>query len=375
MRSSWPGFKEAVRDRPFQRRRSAIVTPWARAMAASVSPCLTVYRRAGVGTGDGLSDALGVCFWRPAVDIFAVGAVTFRVWPGFKRGGSRQAVPAPEVVARHTVRLRDLGYRLPFLDGMPRRCLRARRLPLGAARIGRGGSRSRQRGRGGNQKRAARLQGRALAESVHVQDRLEAGAVPLGNHGSGFALPDAMGDPANPLRGGNLGELLQEVGLDARRDPEGVPRDAWGCGPADQLRVQLAQAFCRGARRLREAAEIRGLIQRDEFRLERVVGWWGEPVPLRVLRDDGHRHEGRDEQLRFLGKPQRPEVPGALPVDGPLHRPLAGVVGGQGELPGIEHPVQVLEVLGGAARGLLGIPALVHPPGHLHPVEARRSPP
>ena len=82
MRNSWPGLSEAVRGRRFQRRRSSGETPCARAMAAKVSPRLTVYRRAGVGTRAGLADALAVCFWRPAVGTCLAGAFTFRVWPG-----------------------------------------------------------------------------------------------------------------------------------------------------------------------------------------------------------------------------------------------------------------------------------------------------
>ena len=66
-----------------------------------------------------------------------------------------------------------------------------------------------------------------------------------------------------------------------------------------------------------------------------------------------------------------PEVVGVVGGDRPQHRAVAGVVGGEHQVPGAEANVEILEVAGGRVDGALGIAAGVDPIADLEPIGAR----
>ena len=83
----------------------------------------------------------------------------------------------------------------------------------------------------------------------------------------------------------------------------------------------------------------------------------------------GHDGDGNDDGDVVLGFPREdvaavelPEVGVAGAADRLLDVAGAGVVGGHGEVPVAELVVEVVEMAGGGASGLLGVKALIEPP-------------
>src|SRR5207237_10351520 len=92
----------------------------------------------------------------------------------------------------------------------------------------------------------------------------------------------------------------------------------------------------------------------------------GEPILRRVFRHDGDGEDDGDVILRFsrqyAAAIQLPEIRVAGALYRALHRAWAGVVRREGQVPVTELLVEVLQVLGGSARGLFRVLALSNPP-------------
>ena len=84
----------------------------------------------------------------------------------------------------------------------------------------------------------------------------------------------------------------------------------------------------------------------------------------RILGHDGHSQNDGDVVLGLLGQDvsvvEFPEVGIAGALDGGLHRARTGVVSGHREIPVTELVIEIFEMPGGGAGGLLGILAVVH---------------
>ena len=84
----------------------------------------------------------------------------------------------------------------------------------------------------------------------------------------------------------------------------------------------------------------------------------------RILRHNGYGENDGDVVLGFFGQDvaivEFPEIGVAGALDGSLNRARTGVVSGHSEIPVTELVIEIFEMPGGGAGGLLGILAVVH---------------
>ena len=163
-----------------------------------------------------------------------------------------------------------------------------------------------------------------------------------------------------------------------QRDAQRVVAAAGRRGPAPQFRVQVLEHVEGRAGVLGQSPQVQRRRDRHHFaghldhRLER------QSVLGRIARHDHRRQDQRHVVPRLArqetpARAECPEIRMARPIHGALHAAPAAVVGRQRQMPVAELVVQELQVLGGGARGLLGIRALVDVPVVLQPDLERRA--